>query len=84
MNDCLVDLRDLLCIPNLDGILYHGKMFDEHLENLRMGLRQHGVKLRAKKCLFFKNKVKHLGKIISERQYRTIQLGLKQSKTKTI
>ena len=55
-------------------------MFDEHLENLRMGLRQHGVKLRAKKCLFFKNEVEHFGKIISERRYRTIQLELKQSK----
>ena len=79
MNDLLVGLRDLLCIPNLDDILYHGKMFDEHLENLRMELRQHRVKLRAKECLFFKNKVEHFGKI-SERRYRTIQLELKQSK----
>lgn len=32
--------------------------------------RQHKVKLRTKKCSFFKNEVQYLGKIISEK-YRT-------------
>ena len=31
---------------------------------------QHKVKLRTKKCSFFKNEVQYLGKIISEK-YRT-------------
>ena len=72
MSDCLVGLTDLVCIPYLDNVLCHGKTFDEHLGNLSMVLRrlkQHGVKLRAGKCLFLKNEVKHLGKIISKEEY---------------
>ena len=48
LNDCLVGLRDLVCVPSyLDDVLYHGKTFDKYLGNLRMVLRrlkQHGVK----------------------------------------
>ena len=73
VNECLVCLKDLACIPYLDDVLCHGKTFDEHIGNLRMILRRlnpHGVELRAKKCFFFKNEVKYLGKIISEEGYR--------------
>ena len=73
MNDCLVGLRDLICIPYLDDILCYGKTFNEALENLRAVLRrlkQYGIKLRSEKCVFFNPEVKYLGKIISEKGYR--------------
>ena len=34
INDCLVGLRDLVCIPYLEDVLCYGKKFDYHLENL--------------------------------------------------
>ena len=73
MNDCLVSLRDVICIPCLDNVLCYGKTFDEHLENLRVVLRrlkQYRIKLRAEKHVFLKQEVKYLGKIILEKGYR--------------
>ena len=65
--------RDSICVPYLDDILCYGKIFDEHLENLRIvfrRLRQFGVKLKAKKCILFEPEIKYLGKIISEKGYK--------------
>ena len=84
MNDFLIGLTDLVSIPHLDDVLCHGKTFDQHLGNLRMVLRrlkQHRVKLRAEKCLFFKSKVKYLGKI-SEGRYRDDPIGVEVIKNK--
>ena len=36
-------------------------------------LRQIGGKLKAEKCILFKPEIKYLGKIISEKDIRTIQ-----------
>ena len=40
-------------------------------------LKQNGIKLRAEKCVFLKQELKYLDKIISEKGYRTILVKLK-------
>ena len=60
----LGDLRDTICISYLDDILCFSKNFDEHLTNLRtvlQKLKEHKIKLKAEKCVFFKQEVKYLG-----------------------
>ena len=50
MNQCLVVLRDSICIPYLGDILCYGKTFDGHLEKIRRVLRRlknFGVKLKT-------------------------------------
>ncbi len=52
----------------LDDILVLGSDFDDHLKNLREVLvrfRQHGLKLKPKKCALFQEKVEFLGRIVS-------------------
>ena len=72
MNECLIGLRDVICIPYLDDILCYGRSFDEHVINLQKvlrRLREHGIKLRPEKCVLFKNEVKYLGKVITKDGY---------------
>ena len=72
MEECLAGVRDDTCQPYLDDNLVHSKTFDDHLSDLREVLRRyqaHGVKLTAKKCDVFKDKVKFLGKIVSKAGY---------------
>ena len=62
MNECLLGLKDSICIPYLDDILCYAKSFDEHLDNLRTVLRQlksYGVKLKAEKCVYFRKEIKY-------------------------
>ena len=49
------------------------KSFEEHLDHVKtvlQRLRAHGVKLKAKKCNFFRKEVCYLGRIVSEEGYR--------------
>lgn len=58
----------------LDDIIVYGKSFDEHLENLKKVLdRLDGANLRlkAKKCSFFKKEVSFLGYVVSETGIKT-------------
>ena len=69
MENCLSDLRDNICIPYLDDIIVFSGTFSDHLEHLRTvlrRLRENGVKLKLKKCSFFKMQVTFLSRIISE------------------
>lgn len=72
MEECLVGLRDEICQPYLDDNLVHSQTFENHLKDVRKVLQryqQHGVKLTAKKCELFKNKVRFLGKIVTKEGY---------------
>ena len=73
MENCLGELRDDTCIPSLDYVIVFSQSFEEHIEHLRKfwrRLKNHGVKLKAKKCRLFKPEVSFLGRIISRDGYR--------------
>ena len=73
METCLGDLRDDICVPYLDDIIVFSKSFDKHIEHLRkvlQRLKEHGVKLKPKKCTMFKREVLFLGRIVSEEGYK--------------
>ena len=53
------------CLVYIDDILIASKTFEDHMTYLSR-LRQAGLTLKPKKCLFFKGKVPHLGFVISK------------------
>ena len=93
MEDCLEGIRDDICIPYLDDVIVFSRTFEEHVEHVRTvirRLRQHGVKLKAKKCKLFKREVHCLGRIVSEQGYKmdpsNIQavLSLREKQPRTV
>ena len=73
MNRVLGDFKGILCEPYLDDVLCYSKTFKQHvvdLENVLMRLRSKGIKLRAKKCVFAKQEVRYLGRLVSGEGYR--------------
>ena len=72
METCLGDLRDKMYIPYLDDIIVFSETFQDHIEQLRKiltHLREHGVKLKPKRCSLFKREVTFLGRIVSADRY---------------
>ena len=93
MENCLGDLRDTVCVLNLNDIIIFSATFEDHIENTRKVLRQlkeHGVKLKPRKLKFFKREVTFLGHIASEEGYKldpsSIKpvLALRDSPPKTV
>ena len=57
------------CLVYLDNVIIMGRSFDEHLSNLQAvfeRLRQAGLKLKPKKCVFFQCKVSYLRHVVSQ------------------
>ena len=68
MNLVLRGLNWKTVLAFLDDILVLGHTFQEHLVNLAEALsrfREHGLKLKPKKCLFFQREVDFLGRKVS-------------------
>ena len=73
MERCLGELRDKVAIPYLDDVIVFSRTFEEHVEHLKTvlrKLREHGVKLKRRKCSLFKCKVKFLGRVVSGDGYQ--------------
>lgn len=69
MERCMGELNLRDCLVFLDDILIFSETFDEHLDRLTAvfkRLETHCLKLKAKKCEFFKRSVTYLGHVVSE------------------
>lgn len=74
MERCMGDMNLKECLIFLDDILIFSETFEDHIERLQAvfsRLHQHGLKLKASKCEFFKDHVKYLGHVVSENGVHT-------------
>ena len=74
MESCLGDLHLNWCIIYLDDIIVFSEMLKEHIKRLRgvfSKLVQAGLKLKPKKCEFFKSRISYLGHIVSSSGIKT-------------
>ena len=74
INLVLGDLKGSICECYLDDILIYAKTFEEHVRNLKRVLQRlyaRGIKLRASKCVFAKQEVRYLGRLVSGDGYRS-------------
>ena len=69
MESCLGEVHLKWCIIYLDDIIVFSKTLEEHIERLRgvfEKLSAAGLRLKPKKCEFFKPKITYLGHIVSK------------------
>ena len=69
MEICFGDQQYETLLIYLDDLLVYSDNLTNHLARLQLvfdRLRQHGLKLKSKKCMFFKKSVRYLGHIVSK------------------
>ena len=69
MERCMGELHLKECLIYLDDIIIFSKTEDEHikrLESVFRRLKEQNLKLKGKKCEFFKTEIKYLGFIVSD------------------
>ena len=69
MDEMLGDLIGKCCNVYMDDIIIYSRNAEEHAMHLRMVLqriRDHKMKIKKKKCEFFKSEIQYLGHTISE------------------
>ena len=69
MQHCFRDEVFQLLLVFLDDIIVYSSTIDQQIQRLEIvvrRLRQHGLKLKQRKCDFFKKEVHYLGHIVSE------------------
>ena len=74
MEECLKGLNMKICVIYLDDLIIFSDTFESHLERLDIvlsRLKACNLKLAAEKCFFFKQKVKFLGHVVSEKGIET-------------
>ena len=74
MQCCLEGLNWEIALCFLDDIIVFSRTFEEHIERLQKvfnRLREHNLKLKPKKCEFFKTEVTYLGHKVSSRGIST-------------
>ena len=74
MENCLGELHLNWCIIYLDDIIVFSNSPEDHLHRLRGvfdKLEKAGLKLKPKKCKFFKTKITYLGHIVSAKGIET-------------
>ena len=72
MDQVLQGLPGIACY--IDDILVTGRTDEEHMRNLKAvfkRLKEHGFRLKMRKCQFFRESVEYLGKIISSEGLHT-------------
>ena len=74
METCLGDLVYNGVLIYIDDILIYSKNFEDHKKKVDLvlnKLRQHGLKIRLKKCQFLRQEVKYLGHVVSSEGVKT-------------
>ena len=62
-----------ICTPCLDDIIVCSKSFQDHINHLRkvfQHLREHGVKLKPKKCKLFRRELNFFRRVVSAEGYK--------------
>ena len=70
MERVLAGLHWSTCLVYIDDIILFSRTVQEHFQNLTevfQRLKQAGLKLKPKKCHLFRNKVKYLGYVVSNK-----------------
>jgi hypothetical protein len=73
MNRVLAPYLGKFCVVYLDDVLMYSKTADEHLEHIRLVLRElqrHQLHIKLSKCYFGRSSVNFLGHVVEAGQIR--------------